>query len=418
VIDYLKNKIHPLLRWSEKYTKTDMVYLTQGGFWLNLATVIGSFSSLALVYVFGNYLSPEIYGNYRYILSVYGLLTVITLTGFNAAVTRSVAKDNEGDMVRGLKIQILSSLFGSMVAFGASSYYLINSNITLATGLMIIGLVLPLMEPLDIYNSLLNGRRLFKISSLVSIAVQILVTIILITTVLLGGHIIPLLLAYFISYTGLRLLFFIIIKRTYQKNHQTSPDLIKTGFNFSVINILSNISGQIDKIILFQLAGAKELAMFSFAIAPAEQLKGLFKNLSSLLLPKFTTRNEKDLRKNLNKKVMLVGISALLISLAYIIFAPFLIKLFLPKYTDIILMSQIFSLSLVGVMVIPINSAMNSIPKIKALYVSNILSPVVNIIMVITLIPLFGLWGAILARAFGRIINIIGTYLVFEVVKD
>ena len=115
---------------------------------------------------------------------------------------------------------------------------------------------------------------------------------------------------------------------------------------------------------------------------------------------------------------MLVGISALLISLAYIIFAPFLIKLFLPKYTDIILMSQIFSLSLVGVMVIPINSAMNSIPKIKALYVSNILSPVVNIIMVITLIPLFGLWGAILARAFGRIINIIGTYLVFEVVKD
>ena len=418
MIDYLKNKIHPLLRWSEKYTKTDMVYLTQGGFWLNLATVIGSFSSLALVYVFGNYLSPEIYGNYRYILSVYGLLTVITLTGFNAAVTRSVAKDNEGDMVRGLKIQILSSLFGSMVAFGASSYYLINSNITLATGLMIIGLVLPLMEPLDIYNSLLNGRRLFKISSLVSIAVQILVTIILITTVLLGGHIIPLLLAYFISYTGLRLLFFIIIKRTYQKNHQTSPDLIKTGFNFSVINILSNISGQIDKIILFQLVGAKELAMFSFAIAPAEQLKGLFKNLSSLLLPKFTTRNEKDLRKNLNKKVMLVGISALLISLAYIIFAPFLIKLFLPKYTDIILMSQIFSLSLVGVMVIPINSAMNSIPKIKALYVSNILSPVVNIIMVITLIPLFGLWGAILARAFGRIINIIGTYLVFEVVKD
>lgn len=418
MIDYLKNKIHPLLRWSEKYTKTDMVYLTQGGFWLNLATVVGSFSSLALVYVFGNYLSPEIYGNYRYILSVYGLLTVITLTGFNAAVTRSVAKDNEGDMVRGLKIQILSSLFGSMVAFGASSYYLINSNITLATGLMIIGLVLPLMEPLDIYNSLLNGRRLFKISSLVSIAVQILVTIILITTVLLGGHIIPLLLAYFISYTGLRLLFFIIIKRTYQKNHQTSPDLIKTGFNFSVINILSNISGQIDKIILFQLVGAKELAMFSFAIAPAEQLKGLFKNLSSLLLPKFTTRNEKDLRKNLNKKVMLVGISALLISLAYIIFAPFLIKLFLPKYTDIILMSQIFSLSLVGVMVIPINSAMNSIPKIKALYVSNILSPVVNIIMVITLIPLFGLWGAILARAFGRIINIIGTYLVFEVVKD
>ncbi|MFA6416198.1 MAG: oligosaccharide flippase family protein [Candidatus Paceibacterota bacterium] len=418
MIDFIKNKTHRLLRWSEKYTKTDMVYLAQGGFWLNLATTIGSFSSLALVYVFGNYLSPEVYGNYRYILSVYGLLTIVTLTGFNAAVTRSVAKDNEGDIIKGLKIQILSSLLGSLMAFTASIYYWLNGNATLSIGLLIIGLVLPLMEPLDMYNSLLNGRKLFKISSLVSIFVQVLVTIILITVVLLGGSIVPLLLAYFISYTALRLFFFIVIKKAYQKNDQTSPDLMKNGFNFSVINILSNISGQIDKIILFQLVGAKELAMFSFAIAPAEQLKGLFKNLSSLMLPKFSTRNEKELRENLNKKVLVVGATALLISLAYIISAPLLIKIFLPKYTDITLMSQIFSLSLIGVMVIPINSAMNSIPKMKALYVSNILSPVVNILMVLTLIPLFGLWGAILARAFGRIINIIGTYLVFEFVKD
>ena len=45
MIDKIKNKTYKLLRKSEKYTKTDMVYLTKGGFWLTLGQIISSTSA-------------------------------------------------------------------------------------------------------------------------------------------------------------------------------------------------------------------------------------------------------------------------------------------------------------------------------------------------------------------------------------
>src|SRR3989344_8979317 len=97
--------------------KTDLSYVAKGGFWLGIASTISSASGLVLVYFFANYLEPETYGTYRYILSVYGLLTIASLGGISTAVTRSVAKGSEGDFLRGFRIQVTSSLVATLVSF-------------------------------------------------------------------------------------------------------------------------------------------------------------------------------------------------------------------------------------------------------------------------------------------------------------
>ena len=43
-----RNSLIRLLRWSEKYTKTDMVYLAHTGFWSNLNAFFTAFLSLLL----------------------------------------------------------------------------------------------------------------------------------------------------------------------------------------------------------------------------------------------------------------------------------------------------------------------------------------------------------------------------------
>ena len=44
-----KDKTYNLLRWSEKYTKTDMVYLAQGSFWLSLGYGANIVKGLAIL---------------------------------------------------------------------------------------------------------------------------------------------------------------------------------------------------------------------------------------------------------------------------------------------------------------------------------------------------------------------------------
>ena len=47
---------------------------------------------------------------------------------------------------------------------------------------------------------------------------------------------------------------------------------------------------QSHRILAFHYLGAVELAIYSFAIAPPEQIKGVFKFLGTLALPKFSKR--------------------------------------------------------------------------------------------------------------------------------
>ena len=65
----IKEYLFSLLRLSEKYFKTDMVYLAKSGFWINLSYIAGSVFSLVSSIAFAYFVSKETYGIYKYIIS-------------------------------------------------------------------------------------------------------------------------------------------------------------------------------------------------------------------------------------------------------------------------------------------------------------------------------------------------------------
>lgn len=408
----VKQRLISFLRWSERYTKTDMLYLVKGSFWLNLATGLNTLILLGLLYAFGNFVSPELYGQYRYFLSVYGTITVISLAGFNTALTRSVAKGYHGDLIRGLMFQAAGCLIGSIISFGGAGYYWLHGNTELSFGFLIMGLAMPFMESLDLYTAFFVGKKMFEEVAATAIASQLLTTVALVIAIALHVSVIPILITYFLSWVVVKGVCFWFALQ-YRENNNRSPDFNSIGLNFSAIGALSNAANYLDRIVLFHYMGARDVALYSFAIAPTEQLKALFKNASSLIFPKFSMRTEEDVNSTVLQKTLLMGAAALLLALLYIIAAPVLITFFLPKYTEIIFHSQVYALSLIGVMIIPLTAAMNSIPKIKALYLTNIITPLISVVLIVTLIPPYGLWGAIAARALGRIFSILATYLIF-----
>src|SRR5688572_902048 len=117
-----------VLRWSEKYLKTDMVYLAKGGFWLTLGQAVSSAAGVLLIIGFANLLPKEAYGTYKYVLSIAGVLAAFSLTGMSVAVTQAVARGMDGMLRVAAKIQLRWGLLVTLAASAFGIYYLANGN--------------------------------------------------------------------------------------------------------------------------------------------------------------------------------------------------------------------------------------------------------------------------------------------------
>ncbi len=411
----IKTKIYRLLRKSERYTKTDMVYLAKGGFWLTLGQVVSSLSAFLLAIAFANLLPKETYGTYKYILSLMGLLAIPTLSGMGTAVTRAVAQGNDGSFLPALKLKIKWGLLGGLASVVLAGYYYLNNNIELTLAFLITAIFIPFLDSFALYGALLGGKKKFDVASKYGMWVKIIASLSIFITLFFTKNLLAILFIYLASYSLLRL---IILKLSlkYIDNKKEDAGTISYGKHLSLMGIIGMVAGQIDKILVFHFLGAGQLAIYSIAIAMPEQIKGIFKNLSKLIFPKMVLISNKDIKKRYKKLYLQLFILILIIIIIYILSAPYIFKLLFPKYLLSILYSQVFILALFNLVTIPANNYLSAKKRIKKQYLNNILSGLIKIILTCIATPFFGIWGIIFAKISFRFISAIITHILF--IKD
>src|SRR3989338_9964386 len=122
----LKHNFLAFLRWSESYTKTDMLYMAHGGFWLTLAKGIAMFSSLILATAMANLIPPEVIGTYKFVLSGAGIIGAFSLTAIGTAITQAVARGYEGALHSGILSYLKWSLGMVVISLAATLYYYVT----------------------------------------------------------------------------------------------------------------------------------------------------------------------------------------------------------------------------------------------------------------------------------------------------
>lgn len=382
-----------------------MVYLASGGFWLTTGQVISSLSAFSLAIAFANLLPPETYGTYKYLLSIAAIFSIFTLPGMNTAIARSVARGNEITICVATKTRVIWSFLGTLAAFAGATYYFINDNLELAIALAIIGAVLPFFDTLTTYNGQLTGKRAFKKQSIFHLLSQSVSTGSLVTALLLTNNVHLLLLAYFIPLAVTR---FVLYKKITKTTSAGTPDreTITYGKHLSLISVLGVVASNIDKILLWKFLGPAQLAIYTFALAIPEQLKGPLKGVGDLAFPKFAAQTNEQIRKNMSslwRKLALYAVGLVVISALYILAAPYIFKVFFPQYMESVLYSQIFSISLVTSISAILLSKLEAQKKIKTQYIINTIHPLTQIILLVILIPLFGIFGAVAAFIISRL---------------
>lgn len=410
----VKNHFIRILRWSERYTKTDMVYLAQSSFWLQASSLFVSFSSFFLYVIFAHVLPKEVYGTYQYLLSMGAIVSAFTLSGMSTAVTRAVARGYEGTFRESIRIQLLWSVVPLLGSWTIGGYYLFHGNTTLGWGLMLIGVFVPINTTFNTYAAYLNGkgdfRRAFFYSLFVNIPYYLAVALVAfslpVALALLVANLVSQALGYYIAHRKTVI--------AYRPNEKHDPEAITQGKHYSLINFLTAVITQADNLLVFHFLGAAPLALYSFATAIPDRLD-IFKNITSAAFPKFSIRTHTEIRSSIGHKILIsIGV-ALAIAMGWCIIAYPFFALFFPKYVAAVPYSQAYVFTIAATFGSLFMTSFTAHGNVKVLYVYKTLAPLLQLSLMVVGILSWGLWGLIVARIVGFFLSsLFAMYLFFQ----
>ncbi|OGZ45462.1 MAG: hypothetical protein A2756_00385 [Candidatus Ryanbacteria bacterium RIFCSPHIGHO2_01_FULL_48_27] len=405
---------------AQQFLKTDIRYLASGSFWLTVGKVASMGVAFVLSVLYARYLSKELYGDYRYILSVIGMFTVFSLSDIGVAITRAVARGKTQAFRRGTAVMFFSSFGMTIATLGAAVFFGYRGTAPLAWGFAATALLIPFVEGLGTWHAYLDGKKQFRQKTIYNIASQIFYGTCMTLTVvyIYMAHTPPwislALLAgiYYLAHALPNIFLSLYVMRSVPASYapQEEQDAIRYGVHLSLIKIPTTIANYIDSVLLYTYLGGAQLALYSFALAPTEQIKALLGNAASVGFPKLsektsTPEHMANLKKTLPVKMLKASLLTSLIVILYILAAPLFFQIFFPRYTASVAYSQIIALSLAFFPLNIFGTALKAEGDLKKIYIFQVAPPIVQILLFLLLIPSFHLWGAVIGKVAGRLTN-------------
>lgn len=407
----LKKNVLKVLAWSERYIKTDMVYLGKSGFWLGLGQFVSSLSAFILSLAFANLLPPSTFGTYKFVLSLASIIAIPTLGGLNTALIRAVAEGHDAttNVVTRLKLQggFIAFIFGISMA----AYYAVQGNATLAAALFIVAAFVPFMELGGLYSAILSGKKQFARLARYDTLLYGTVTIALCAVLLVSDNLFILLGTYFGTWTAGRMWTLYRIKSGYIRTETISSESISLGKHLSAINVLGTLAANLDRVILFHFLGPISVAIYSIAIAPVYQLKGLAKLVTPLSLPKFAAHVSAISVRQYLQKLSLFTAAALLAALLYWICAPFLFSLFFPHYEGVVFYSRILAVAVAFSGYALNNTLLVAYNAKRQIYIQTIVFSTLEIALILVGARWWGIIGVAAAFILGQFFYFAGSTL-------
>lgn len=394
----MRIRVYNILKKYSSILNIDLLYITKGGFWLTIGHMLTISSGVILSVAFANLIPKESFGTYKYVLSIVGILSIFSLPGINTSLSRSIAQGHIGAAKQAFVSKIYWGLLGAVTSLVLAFYYNIQSNDVLTYSFVIVAFFLPFYDTFTLFNAILQGKKDFKKLTQLNTFVQIFSLIVLVATLLLTQNILLIIGAYFASWTVGRMFAFVYtVKKEKVDPQESDKNMLRYGKHLSLMNVLSTIVYQADKIVLFHFFGAAELAIYSLAQTIPEQIRSIFRNVNILAFPNFSNRSGLEIKQRIsssNKYFMLVMLITFLI---YLPLAPYIFKLLYPQYTESILLSQIYALVLLLTPKMLYRTALEAKGRNKELYTLHIVGGFSKIILLFIFVSLYGILGAIWA---------------------
>jgi len=394
----------------------DLGYLVGNGVFMAVKQILGTLSGLALVYFFTNFASQSDFGIYNMVISVFGVISAISLSGIGTSLTRSIASGYDSSYVVAINLKTKFSFAGSFILFFLFLFYLNRSQESLAFSFLILALLFPIISRYSSYPYVLVAKKNFKKHAIYSSVSQVVIVFSLILAIIFGLNIIYILFLYFFLNTILNFIFHNKVIKLL-KNLVIDKDFKSFTYFMSIIAGLALTAQHLDKVILGSLNDLSTLAIYSLALTIPESLNTNLKTFMGIFTVKLIKKKDEEKKEIFKKFYLRLIFLGVVLAASFWMIIPFFIRYFFPEsYKEAIFYSQLLSLALIfSPLVIALSSSVTYSGNYKHTLFFNIFPTIVRLVIYIALIPLYGIFGAVVALITERLLSaVVLTYLVFK----
>lgn len=313
-----------LINWRKKNKTYGMnIFLS------NLNQVILIIAYLSYSIIFARFGGMGIYGDFLFLTSIFGLLSVISISGVKETILRSVSQGLDRTYTEATKFSFLYSLLGIPILFLIGLYYYYFQSSSLGITLMISSLVFPFFSSLQTWMFIMKGKADFKRLALYNLVIKLVQLIMLIFTITVTRNIIIIFLVYISIESVFNIIYYLQNEKKYVTNTMIDPGWRKQSYTLSVMDLSSAIFGKADIIIMSIFLTSESVAIYGVTMKFVEAFFLGIKSTITAILPQFY--NNKRIKINYFYKITYLSI-----------FIPLLLMPII-KYPIIFLYSQAFS---------------------------------------------------------------------------
>lgn len=386
--------------WGKKLG-LDLSYFVSSGFWMTMRQGIEIASGVILLVIFARFTTKEVFGQYQLIISIFNIISILSLPGINTAVLRSSVRGFDGDFKSGVKSSFFWSLLGVPCLLATGVYYYHFSNHAVGLSLMISSIFFPLFFAPNTWPFLLQGKKLYKelfIFNSVRAALNTAVTSLIVLTS--EGSLIPIITTYFLSYSFFSLLYYKLSLK-YVDNDKKDPEMLSYGKFITKVSAFNLLAENADRIIISFMLSVSDVAIFSIVSLAAIKMRSFINPVLSIVFPKMVSERFRfgDIW---DKKKKVIGILALIAIIPGIVFYLLIEKInllfFGQGYEDFYVYSKIFVIFVILTLPLSLASSYVMAKKMtRAIFYCRPLYFFVKIFISIIFIRYWGLLGAVWA---------------------
>lgn len=396
-----------IVNWLGTSLGIDADYFVKGGIYGLIQQGVGLICGLVIIYAFGHFAPPAVFGEYNLLLSIISLLAIVSLPGMNTAVLQSVGQGYDRSLVGAVRVRLKWSFVGVPILLGLAYYYQQRGSDVMPALIVLTAVFFPLVYPFSTTQSFLVAKKRFDWQAIFASISSV------ITAALMGGAIIfrrSLFLAmvgYFIGTILPGIISFVAAQKLINKRAKNDPGLLAYGYFLTGLQALPLATAYVSNILLAMWLGVGQLAIFSVASKfPGIVQKNFdvfYKPVTAKLAGQTIKQHYRALARHVTKFVVL---GATMFAVTWLLL-PTLIKIFFgQEYGGVINYARWYAVSL---LFLPIGWFLNDVivfqkRRHSIVFLQTVL-PLIRLVSYFIVIPRWSVGGLIAIMLAERIIS-------------